>query len=855
MSELTDLEGYYDSYEVDLASRFYIPLFKSASRVDRVSCYFSSKALALYGQGLQAFAKTPNSSYRLIISEEISSEDFEAMKRGELSFESQDAVLISRLRESLSIDQKDSIGTLVDLMSAGIVQIKIAFVHKGLFHSKWAYVENGAGEQMLMLGSNNETAAAIEENYEEFDFRPYRLTDHHKEKFEKMWNDQRPGFIVKNPSELVWSELKRHSKSRVRIPKDLESVKDCIFLDLIDEKIVLENRLENPPNNYNIVFRSRIKPYVKSYDTNIVFKDNLSYVDFRKIIKNLSEYCESSNILLYISSRLNDYINSHDLIIEKRRGLGLDIKNHRDNVMVQFEYYAATVNSLMCRKLYEKQMWDSFFMYSMKKAGNFSVPGSGKTASVLGVYAFLRHEENIQRLIVICPLNSFDSWINEYKECFGHDPDTFDARDYSGTDAITTFYRSYASVDLILINYDSLYKYSEVLDKNAIPNSLLVFDEGHYIKNLDAQRTSAARIVSENSTRTLILTGTPMPNSYADLYSLLNILFPKEYRAFFRYDLNTLKSPSDAVIADINNKIKPFYVRTSKDDLHIPAPNEDLRIHCSSTPDEIALYGRIRDACIDNPLPLIIRILQAESDPNMLLSDEIPEDVIQNFNEVPMGESTTLDSEMPRRTLIPSLSGLESQIAKIKITSKTKKCLDIVSELVNNNKTVIIWCIFKKSITNLHTMLDERNISNRIIDGSVKIKDRSGIIDDFKNGQFKVLITNPHTLAESVSLHQVCHDTVYFEYSYNLVHLLQSKDRIHRLGLTEGQYTQHRFLMADIMDGGPSDSLDEQIYQRLSYKEDLMKNAIESGTLETATSSSEEDIQEIFSKMGWKLNI
>ena len=152
-------------------------------------------------------------------------------------------------------------------------------------------------------------------------------------------------------------------------------------------------------------------------------------------------------------------------------------------------------------------------------------------------------------------------------------------------------------------------------------------------------------------------------------------------------------------------------------------------------------------------------------------------------------------------------------------------------------------------------MLDERNISKRIIDGSVKIKDRSGIIDDFKNGQFKVLITNPHTLEESVSLHQVCHDTVYFEYSYNLVHLLQSKDRIHRLGLTEGQYTQHRFLMADIMDGGPSDSLDEQIYQRLSYKEDLMKNAIESGTLETATSSSEEDIQEIFSKMGWKLNI
>ena len=853
MNNIEELEGYYDSYEIDLAEQFYAPLFKSAIKIDRVSCYFSSRALALYSQGLQYFANRANTKYRLIISEDVSHEDFDAMSEGTLSFESQDSNLIGRLREELSLNQKDSLGTLVDLMSAGVVEIKIAFVRKGLFHSKWAYVEDDSGKKMLMIGSNNETAAAIEENYEGFDFRPYRTTDNHREKFDEMWNNERPGFIIKSPSQLVWAELEKHSK-KLRLAVESKSVTDCILLDLVDRKITMDNRLNEPPTNYHIVFRSRIKPYVVSYENNIIFRDDLNYVDFNKIVDRLHDYCESMGISLSISTQLKNYLDGCDLMLEKRRMLGMSIKCHQVCVLPQYDEYSTTLNSLMARRLYDKQMWDSFFMYAMKKACNFSVPGSGKTASVLGVFAFIRCKEDINRLVVICPLNSFDSWINEYVECFGIRPAVFDAREHPGTNALSTFYRSYASADMILINYDSLDKYAKALSEYVIPNSLLVFDEGHYIKNWDAQRTNAAKIVSKNATRTLILTGTPMPNSYADLYSLLNILFPIEYDTYFRYDLNTLKSPSDVVINDINDRIRPFYVRTSKDDLNIPAPNDDLKIHCGSTQDELHIYKGIRDMCADNPLSLIIRILQAESDPSMLLSDEVSEDIVQDFNEVPMGEYTTIDSEMKRVRLMPSLSGLESQISKVKITSKTKKCIDIVSDLVSEGKTVIVWCIFKKSILNISRMLKENGISCNVIDGSVKVKDRSRIVSDFKAGRFMVLVTNPHTLAESVSLHQACHDTVYFEYSYNLVHLLQSKDRIHRLGLNSNQYTQHRFLMTDIVGEGAPSSLDEEIYLRLNHKENMMRDAIESGILETATSSSEDDIRILFSKMGWTLN-
>ena len=129
--------------------------------------------------------------------------------------------------------------------------------------------------------------------------------------------------------------------------------------------------------------------------------------------------------------------------------------------------------------------------------------------------------------------------------------------------------------------------------------------------------------------------------------------------------------------------------------------------------------------------------------------------------------------------------------------------------------------------------------------GEVNVEDRFKIIDDFRNGAFDVLVTNPHTLAESVSLHTVCHDAIYYEYSYNLVHLLQSKDRIHRLGLPQGQYTQYYFLQDYYTVDDGEYSLDEKVYLRLQEKEKVMLDAIDNHELEPVY-TPEEDLDMIF---------
>lgn len=132
--------------------------------------------------------------------------------------------------------------------------------------------------------------------------------------------------------------------------------------------------------------------------------------------------------------------------------------------------------------------------------------------------------------------------------------------------------------------------------------------------------------------------------------------------------------------------------------------------------------------------------------------------------------------------------------------------------------------------------------------GEVPLSERLEILDSFRNGDFDVLITNPHTMAESVSLHSICHDAIYYEYSYNLVHLLQSKDRIHRLGLPDSQYTQYHFLLDNYSVEGLTYSLDYRVYQRLLEKEQIMLDAIDNHVLEPVY-TTEEDLTIIFKNL------
>ena len=591
-------------------------------------------------------------------------------------------------------------------------------------------------------------------------------------------------------------------------------------------------------------YKLSLRRYVREILPGFVrFKPALTYLDYKKVIALCRKEAEKRNTSLVVCEALREYIESRELHIEARSRLGVELKEQHPKLWDRFESYRSVVDGEMARKLRERQMWDSFFMCAMQKSANFSVPGSGKTASVLGMYAYLRSKGLVRRILVICPKNAFGSWMDEFSLCFdGVEP--LRVLNIHSPVYKSTMQRNAAlqydsgRSNLILVNYESVGGVLDSLLQLLDKHTLLVFDEVHKVKRVNGEYAENALRLSREACYAVAMTGTPIPNAYTDIYNLLHILFPHEYDEFFDFTVPMLRDPGPADITAINDKLQPFFCRTTKEQLGVPKANDDMLCASEATAEENRLLRILQMKYRKNKLALLVRILQMESDPKLLLrSLDLSDFAYLLDDSVESAGIDYADYSEEVKSLIDSCGR----------TTKFRRCVELAASLTRQHKPVIIWCMFVSSIRNLSEALEKMGIRTRCIYGEVSLEERQQILADFRRGDTQVLLTNPHTLAESVSLHGVCHDAIYFEYSYNLVHLLQSKDRIHRLGLPDGQYTQYYYQQLFYQTEDGPWSLGEAVYNRLREKEEIMRSAIDNHVLE-AMPTSDEDLEMIFSK-------
>ena len=126
-------------------------------------------------------------------------------------------------------------------------------------------------------------------------------------------------------------------------------------------------------------------------------------------------------------------------------------------------------------------MKDAFYLTMMQKSGNFSVPGSGKTSTVYGMYAYLNTINKVNKILMIGPLNSFSSWITEYQSCFGDNRKLayLNIKDLNTTNEkkMVLKYESF-NKELILLNYEVLNTLEEEI-KDLITEDTLVLSLIH----------------------------------------------------------------------------------------------------------------------------------------------------------------------------------------------------------------------------------------------------------------------------------------------------------------------------------------------------------------------------------------
>lgn len=437
------------------------------------------------------------------------------------------------------------------------------------------------------------------------------------------------------------------------------------------------------------------------------------------------------------------------------------------------------------------QQRDLAKLLELDHGANFSVPGAGKTRVTLAAFVVRRSVGQIRRMLVVCPKAAFESWQDETATCF---PDmSIRVAVFNGG--------APPSADILLVNYERLLESRTMLLAwlRARP-AMLVLDEAHRTKLGPAGAWGATCLsLGPFASHRLILSGTPAPNGAKDLANLMSFVWPGQGRAAVTravegHDLRTA-----------SRLLSPLFVRTTKKELDLPPVHRTVRrIHLPPLHRELynALLGqesrRWRGGSQDAEAlgRILLYLLMAATTPALLATGASRHEPLPY--RVPPLEVPT-DSTLA--TLLRDLPHYE-------LSPKYQEVLSIVALNAAAGRKTLVWSTFVRNLTSLEVLL--QRYSPAVVHGGTE--DRPDQLKRFREDpDCMVLLSNPATLGEGVSLHQVCNDAVYVDRDFAAGRFMQSLDRIHRLGLAPEAETRITMLVAN-------ETVDEIVEQRLGTK-------------------------------------
>lgn len=437
------------------------------------------------------------------------------------------------------------------------------------------------------------------------------------------------------------------------------------------------------------------------------------------------------------------------------------------------------------------QQRDLAKLLELNHGANFSVPGAGKTRVGLGLVVARRFQGVAQQALVVCPKSAYESWQFEIATCLEASP--LSVAVFEGGPVPPT--------DVVLVNYERLPDSVPALMRwmRAAP-TVLILDEAHRMKLGAAGAWGAACLaLAPYASARLILSGTPAPNGARDLENLFSFVWPGQGRGAVQraIDGQDLRTASES--------LRPLFVRTTKGELGLPPVDTVVR-RVDLPPLHRELYGALvglqstRVASGSSEAAdlgrVLLYLLMAATTPALLATGASRYEPLPY--RVPPLEPPTGSS----------LAALLKDLPHYEMSPKYKEVVGIVAANAAAGRKTLIWSTFVRNLTSLAHLLE--GYGPAVIHGGSE--DRESELRRFREDPAcMVLLSNPATLGEGVSLHQVCHDAIYVDRDFAAGRFLQSLDRIHRLGLPADTETRITILVAN-------ETIDELVEQRLGLK-------------------------------------
>ena len=300
---------------------------------------------------------------------------------------------------------------------------------------------------------------------------------------------------------------------------------------------------------------------------------------------------------------------------------------------------------------------------------------------------------------------------------------------------------------------------------SGIEFSAAILDEAQHIKNRSTQNAIAAKKI--NAPCRLVLSGTPVENGVADVWSIMDFLMPgylgdyERFRDGYEFPIAAGGADAEEAQARLHKKLRPFLLRRVKKDVAKDLPDKIQKVSFSElAEDQAKIYSALAEVFREK----IDKLVAAKG------LDKCRMDVLAVL--LRLRQASCHLSLLPKELLGKADPSAPS--------GKLEQFLEILHEAIDGGHRMLVFSQFVGMLAILRRTLDSMGVKYCYLDGSTK--DRLGECRTF-NQDASIPVFLISLKAGGTGLNLTGADmVVHFDPWWNPAVEDQATDRAHRIG-------------------------------------------------------------------------
>ena len=381
--------------------------------------------------------------------------------------------------------------------------------------------------------------------------------------------------------------------------------------------------------------------------------------------------------------------------------------------------------------------------------------GLGKTLQVLTLLQAKAQEGTRcgKPSLVICPASLVLNWVLEANR---FTPDLHAAALLGSPHERQAILAKAGDLDVIITSYDQFRR--NVKDFEPLEFDLVILDEAQRIKNQNTQASKAVKRLNANTR--LALTGTPIENSLAELWSIFDFIMPdylRNYSSFKNhYETPIIKKKDPASTERLKALVRPFILRRLKGDVLKELPEKiEKTLTVPLPPEQQKLY--------------------------LGMLAQVKRELAERLSQVTGGQG--------RIAVLAALTRMRQVCCDPSLvfegytgdSAKRAACLELIASCQESGHRMLLFSQFTSMLDILERDLDSMGIAYYRLDGSTPTVTRQRLVERFNTNDVPIFLISLRAGGTGLNL-TGADAVIHYDPWWNLSVQNQATDRTHRIG-------------------------------------------------------------------------